>query len=167
MEQYMVIERELAWIKIDLMKNFFFRNVLIALLTLLGIGAIYGGGLLIISPSGDLLGLPISLLEPSPFDSFLLPAIILFIILGILPILVSFALIYKFEIKLFQRLNAFKDMHWSWSFSVYISFALIIWIQLQMVFVNEVFWVYTVYIFWAIIMLFTTLLPQLRNNYRT
>ena len=148
------------------MKKLIFRNALITLMALLGIGAIYGGGLLIISPSGELLGVPHELLEPSPFDSFLIPGIILFFVLGVMPIVLAFALVRKFDIKLFQKLNVFKDMHWSWSFSIYVSFALIIWIQVQMVLLNAVHWAYTLYIFWAIIMLALALLPQVRNKYR-
>ncbi len=146
--------------------DLFFRNLLVTLMALLGIGAIYGGGLLIISPSGEMLGIPISLLEPTPFNSFFIPGIILFLVLGIAPILVAFALIYKFEIKQLQKLNVFKDMHWSWSYSIYISFALIIWIQIQMVLLSTVFWAHTLYVFWAIIILFITLLPRIRNVYR-
>jgi len=75
------------------------RNVLIILLGFLGLGAIYGGGTLIISPSGELLGMPLSLLEHSPFNSFLVPGIILFSVLGIAPCLLIIALLKKPEKK--------------------------------------------------------------------
>ena len=46
-------------------------NILISLLLFLGLGAIGGGGALIISPSGKLLGgLPLSILANSPFSDF-------------------------------------------------------------------------------------------------
>ena len=41
------------------MKSTFFRNILIGLLAFLGVGAIFGGGTLIISPSGELPGMPL------------------------------------------------------------------------------------------------------------
>lgn len=60
------------------------RNILISLLLFLGVSAIGGGGALIISPSGKLLGgLPLSILAQSPFPDFLIPGIILFTILGL------------------------------------------------------------------------------------
>jgi hypothetical protein len=60
------------------------RNILISLLLFLGLSAMGGGSLLIISPSGKLLGgLPLSILEHSPFSDFLIPGIILFLILGL------------------------------------------------------------------------------------
>ena len=104
----------------------FFRNILIGLLAFLGVGAIFGGGALIISPSGELLGMPLSMIKDSPFPNFLIPAIFLFVFLGLAPCLLIFALVKKPESKIAQRINIFKDMHWSWSFSVYIGLILII-----------------------------------------
>ena len=148
------------------MKHLFFRNLLIVLIALLGLGAVYGGGLLVVSPYGDWLGVPISLLDESPFHSFFIPGLILFLVLGVAPLLVAWALKSRFENKLLQSLNFFKDMHWAWSYTIYISFALIIWIQMQMVFLNTVYWVHTLYMFWAVVMLFIALLPQVRRIYR-
>ncbi len=76
------------------------RNILITLLAFLGLGAIFGGGVLIISPTGKLFGMPLSLLENSTFTNFLAPGIILFTVLGILPIGVTIALIKKQHINL-------------------------------------------------------------------
>jgi len=59
------------------------RNILIGLLAMLGLGAIGGGGALILSPSGKLLGgLPLAMLNKTPFSDFLIPGIILFFVLG-------------------------------------------------------------------------------------
>ena len=140
--------------------------MLVFLLAFLGLGAIAGGGALIISPSGELIGMPLSMLGHSPFKNFLLPGLILFIVLGISPILLIIALLKKSESAVAERLNFFKDMHWSWSFSIYIAFALIIWIQLQMVFIQGVSWLHTFYMFYAVLILFIALVPSVRNIYR-
>ncbi len=142
------------------------RNVLIILLGFLGLGAIYGGGTLIISPSGELLGMPLSLLEHSPFNSFLVPGIILFSVLGIAPCLLIIALLKKPEKKFAERLNFFKDMHWSWSYSIYTGFALIIWIQIEMLFLQAVEWIHVFYVFLAVAIIFVALLPQVRILYK-
>ncbi len=69
------------------------RNIHLFLLSFLGLGAIGGGGALIISPSGELLGgLPLSILDRSPFHDFLVPGIILFVVLGLFSCLLVFAL---------------------------------------------------------------------------
>ena len=142
------------------------RNVLLFLLAFLGLGALYGGGTLIISPSGELLGMPLSMLDHSPFNNFLIPGIILFVILGVVPIGVSFALVKKPESKFAEGFNCLKDMYWAWTYIIYICFALIIWIQIEMVLINSVHWSHTLYMFWALIMLFLALLPQVRSFYK-
>jgi hypothetical protein len=63
-------------------------------------------------------------------------------------------------------LNVFKDMHWSWSFSIYIAFALIIWIQVETVFVQGVGWLQTFYMFYSIPVIIVALLPQVRAIYK-
>jgi hypothetical protein len=138
----------------------------IYLLAFLGISAVGGGGALIISPSGKLLGgLPVSILKNSPFQNFLYPGLILFFVLGILPCFTLYALIKKPENKLAESLNFFKDMYWAWSFSVYISFALIIWLQVEMNIMQAVVWLHNFYMILAILMIFVALLPQVRRFY--
>ena len=142
------------------------RNLLISLMIFLGIGAIAGGFGLIISPSGQLLELPLSILENSPFHSFLIPGIILFSVLGIRPLLIAFALAKKPKSSLASKINFFTDMHWAWSFCIYIGFALIIWIQVEMVIMQSVHWLHTFYMLYAVIILFVALLPPVRRNYK-
>lgn len=139
---------------------------LIFLLAFLGLGAIGGGGVLILSPSGELIGMPLSLLDHSPFTSFLIPGIVLFTFLGLGPFLLIFALLKKPEGSFAEMLNCFNDMHWSWTFSVYMAFILIIWIQVQMVFIQAVSWLHAFYIFLALLILFVCLLPGLRKEYK-
>ena len=143
------------------------RNIHLILLGFLGLSAIGGGGALIISPSGKLLGgLPLSILKNSPFDNFFIPGIILFIVLGVFPTVIIFALLKKTVSPLAERFNFFKDMHWAWSFSIYIAFALIIWIQVESIYVQGVGWLQTFYMLYAIPMIIVALLPSLRNYYK-
>ena len=59
------------------------KVIAILLLFVNGIGAVYGGFQLITDPSGSKLQMPLSFLEHSPFDDYLIPGIILFIVNGI------------------------------------------------------------------------------------
>ena len=82
------------------------RNIHLLLLAFLGVSAIGGGGALIISPSGKLLGgLPLSILKNSPFADFLIPGIILFVVLGIFPTLLIFALRKKTSSAFAEHFN--------------------------------------------------------------
>jgi hypothetical protein len=142
------------------------RSILLILLGFLGLGAIGGGSALIISPSGKLLGMPLSMLAESPFNSFFVPGIILFSVLGLIPLWLIIALLKKPESKFAENINFFKDMHWAWTYSIYIAFVLIFWIQIQMVFLSTVYWLHTFYMFFAVLIIFVALLPQVRNSYK-
>jgi magnesium-transporting ATPase (P-type) len=142
------------------------RIVLSVVMGFLGLGAIGGGGALIVSPSGELIGMPLSILSNSPFKSFLIPGIILFSVLGVIPTLLLFPLLRYTKSGFADRFNIFNDMQWAWTFTIYIAFALIIWIQAQMLFIHAVHWAHTLYMFIALAIIFVALLPSNRNTYK-
>ncbi|PKD16241.1 hypothetical protein APR41_10670 [Salegentibacter salinarum] len=148
------------------MKTKIIRNIFLFLLAFLGVGALYGGGVLILYPSGEILKMPLSLLEKSPFNDYLIPGIILFSILGLVPCLLIFSLVKKPVSKFLEKFNVFKDLHWAWSYTIYIAFVLIIWIQVQMMFLQKVSWLHTFYIFLAICILIIGISPQMRELYK-
>ena len=148
------------------MKSKATRNLLIVLLAFLWLGAIGGGGVLIISPSGKLIGMPLSMLSPSPFYNFLIPGIILFLVLGVIPFLLIIALLKKPILKFAEQFNFFSDMHWAWTYTIYIAFILIFWIQIEMVLLSAVSWLHTFYMLLAVVIIFVALLPQVRNLYK-
>jgi hypothetical protein len=55
----------------------------------LGIGALFGGGTLLLAPDGHLLGMTTKTLAGSPFRSYLVPGIILFVFVGVAPLLAA------------------------------------------------------------------------------
>jgi hypothetical protein len=61
-------------------------KIIVGLELLLGVGALIGGAMLIAGPDGHLLGLRLSLLEKSPFTTFLVPGVVLFTALGLVPL---------------------------------------------------------------------------------
>jgi len=143
------------------------RNIFLIVLGFLALGALGGGIVLIISPTGELIGLPVSEFKNMPFDSFLIPGIILFSALGIIPSLLIIALLKKTQSKLAEQTNIFNDMHWSWTYSIYIAFTLIGWIHIELIFLQgAVHWLQTFYIFYAILIIILALLPQMRYLYK-
>jgi hypothetical protein len=58
----------------------------LALDILLSLGALGGGAALMLGPRGEILPLPLSALRGSPFDTYFVPGLILFAILGLGPL---------------------------------------------------------------------------------
>ena len=87
-------------------------------------------------------------------------------VLGVLTLIVSFALATKRQLKIANRLNLFTDMHWAWAYSIYIGFALIIWITIEAFFLQLVATVHVGYIFLGLTIQAVTLLPAVQRYYR-
>ena len=142
------------------------RSIFLIILGFLALGAIGGAIVLIISPTGEMIGLPLSEFKNIPFDSFLVPGIILLVALGVIPSLLIIALLKKPKSKIAERINIFNDMHWSWTFSIYIAFCLIGWIHIELIFLQgQVHWLQTFYMFYAVLIIIIALLPQIRSIY--
>jgi hypothetical protein len=69
----------------------------IFLLFLTGINAIIAGLLFIIDPSGQKMGMSTSYLSHSPFSTFIIPGIILFVVNGLLNIVVAIYCLNKYK----------------------------------------------------------------------
>ena len=106
------------------------------LLLFLSAGAIYGGGSLIISPDGSLLGMDKSWLELLPFPNYLIPGIILFLLLGIFPLLALAGLFNRKNNKILNKINIFRDKHWGWTYTLYTGIVSTIWIVIQQLLTN-------------------------------
>lgn len=140
-------------------------KLLIFMQVLLSLGALFGGLVLIIDPSGELIQMPITLLEHSPFSNFLIPGMILLVMLGILPLVVTYGLIRNQPRELANRLNLFPEKHWAWTYSLYIGFILIIWIAVEAYFIQHFAVIHLGYIILAVLIQAITLLPSVQRYY--
>lgn len=96
------------------------------------IGAFPAGILMLIDPDGSALGLPEALLTGSPFDSYLIPGIILIIVNGV-----------------FQTMGgvvSFKKRSMAGRLGMALGLLLICWILAQMVLISEVDLLHFVYL---------------------
>jgi hypothetical protein len=147
-------------------QNYLYRNLLIFLLGFLSLGAFYGGIVLIVSPDGSILGMPLDLLINSPFKNYLVPGIVLLATFGIFPVYTIYGLLKKPEHKLFNLLNLLYDYHFAWTFAVYIGIAQIIWINIQTLILNSVDILHTIYVGLGVLIVCIALLPQTRKLYK-
>jgi hypothetical protein len=88
-------------------------RALLALLVVQALGAI-GGGIGLVQDPVNNIGLPVSLLEGTPFGDYLIPGLILLIVVGLFPVVVLYGLI--------------RRRRWGWWLSVAAGAGLVIWI---------------------------------------
>ncbi len=139
--------------------------LLIFLHIFLALGALFGGGVLVISPDGSILSMPLSMLQNSPFTNFLIPGLILFVGLGIFPLITAIYLISEKPVEIAEKLRLYKETHWSWNSSLYIGFILIIWITFELYMIQGVAFIHIFYIFLGLIIQSITLLPSVKSHY--
>ena len=129
------------------------------------LSGLLGGSLLIYDPTGAFMNLPLSFLEGTPFSDFLIPGIILFVLLGIFPSFVVIGLITKPDWKWSNEFNFYIDQHWAWTYSLFISIMLIIWIDVQIMLIGYGAPIQIIYAFLGVVLLIITLLPSVKSYY--
>ncbi|WNS41807.1 hypothetical protein [Paenibacillus sp. MMS20-IR301] len=139
--------------------------VLLVLQAFLGLGAIGGGLALLVDPSGEMMGMPASVLERSPFTDFVIPGILLLLIFGVLPLIVFYGLLKQPDWSRGNVLTPFTNLHAAWSFSMYIGFGQIIWIMVQTYMMNAVSVVHVFYMSLGMLIQIVTLLPSVQRYF--
>jgi hypothetical protein len=97
----------------------------------IGIGAVISGGMLFLAPDGSLMRMPLELLIGSPFKNFLIPGLILFLFIGILPLITA--------------VLSFLRHRWAGYASGVSSLGLIIWIFTEVSMIGGGHWLQNLY----------------------
>ena len=102
-----------------------------ALQAFIGLGALGGGFMLVINPSGSALGVPLSFLEGSPFADFLIPGIFLLVVNGVGSLIgAGFS---------FSRRRYAQDI------AIVLGAILVAWIMIQVVIISSFNWLHILY----------------------
>tara|TARA_R110002167_G_scaffold116792_4_gene292230 strand:- start:299 stop:751 length:453 start_codon:yes stop_codon:yes gene_type:complete len=128
--------------------------------------AIPAGLLMIIDTTGDKIGLPFELLKSSPFPNYLIPGLFLFLILGLFPIVIVYGLVGKPSWKLAEKFNPYKEVHWSLTFSYYFGLLLILWINMQLLFIQSYSFLQVVISLLGVFIIILTHAPSTLKAYR-
>jgi hypothetical protein len=91
--------------------------ILLVLLVIQGLGGLGGGLSLAIKPDGSIMKMPLSYLDGSPFPDFLVPGLILFLVLGVLPLVAAAGLWLR--------------RTWGWYAAFAVGCGLMIWILVE------------------------------------
>jgi uncharacterized membrane protein len=97
----------------------------------IGLGALGGGFMLVKDPSGSALGVPLSLLEGSPFTDFLIPGIFLLVVNGI-GSMIGAGL-------------SFTRKRYAQDIAIVLGTILIAWIVIQVVIIRSFSWLHILY----------------------
>jgi hypothetical protein len=118
-------------------------------------------------PSGNPLGMPVSDLEATPFQSYLIPGLILIFVWGCGSLLILASLWSRPQFALLDGFSHRVHEHWAWGLTVLLGIALIIWITVQVFKLPAVAPIQ--YIMYCLSILITgiPLLPQMRQYYHT
>ena len=130
----------------------------------LSLNALGGGGALILSPDGSLLGLPPGAFENDLFSTFLIPGIILFVVNGVFPLFILVGLIWKPDWTWANVFNIYSNRHWAWTYSIYSGIISIIWITVQLFYVEASF-LQPLIIWVGLLILILTLTPSVMRYY--
>jgi len=130
----------------------------------LGLNGLAGGILLIIKPDGSLLGMNVDWLNRSPFESYLIPGILLAFFPGVVPLVTFLGLIIKKNWRFANLFNIYRNRYWAWSFSLYSGIIAITWITVQLI-LTQYFWIQPVIIFIGLLILILTLVPEVMNRF--
>ena len=97
----------------------------------IGLGALGGGFMLVKDPSGSALGVPLSLLEGSPFTDFLIPGIFLLVVNGI-GSMIGAGL-------------SFTRKRYAQEIAIVLGTILVAWIVIQVVIIRSFSWLHLLY----------------------
>lgn len=140
-------------------------SLLVGLLLLQAAGALAGGAALMASPQGGVIKLPLSDLRGSPFDDFFIPGLILFVVLGLAPLLVAVALLRQPGSAALEAANPFRRQYWGWTAAGVIGVALVVWIAVQVTIIPFSF-LQPFYAAIGLAVIALTLSPVVRAYYR-
>ncbi len=139
--------------------------VLIVLVFILGISAIISGAMLFLAPDGSLMQMSAEPLQGTPFPDYFVPGMILFLFVGIFPLVVGLGLVSKIWPRI-AVLNPFKNYRWAWTGSLAVGIVLLVWIITETLMLGYISFLQPVMAGWGVVVLFLTLLPNIKRYYR-
>jgi hypothetical protein len=141
--------------------------VLVLLLAIEAMGALYGGFNLIMDPSGESLNLPARLLENTFFRNYIIPGLVLFLMLGLFPLILIYPMLVKPDWSIFHHLNIYSSYYWAYTFTIYNAIMLIIWIFVQMMVLEAGSVIQGAFGLMGVLILVLALTPRVKRYYKT
>lgn len=142
------------------MKRPFELYLLCLLLTILSLNGLVAGMLMLIRPDGSLLQLNTEWLAGSPFRNYLLPGCLLFLCIGVLPLLSLIGLLFKPAWAWPRTFNIYQGQSWGWTFALYSGIGTMIWIIVQQ-FMTRYFILQPIILSIGLVLVILVLMPRM------
>lgn len=136
--------------------------IIILLVLALG-GGLYGGTIMLVDPTGNLLGVA-DVLPLLPVSNFILPGIFLFVVMGLFPLALVFGLITRPNWSWLDSYFGWSRFAWPWTLTIALVVILCIWLAIEGLYMGFFPITYVTAVLGLFILLFA-LLPSVRNFY--
>lgn len=136
--------------------------ILVALQAVSGLG---GGAVIVIDPSGGLIGLPLAALRRGPFVDFFVPGLVLLLVLGVVPAIVALGLWRRPRWRALGSLERAFGEHWSWVGAGVVGVGLVVWLAVELWMVGPS-WLLVTYALLGLAIIVLALMPSTRGFYR-
>jgi hypothetical protein len=134
-------------------------------LLFVGTSAFVGGYLMLRDPYGAPMGMPVSLLERTPFQNFLAPGFLLLVIWAA-SFLVLVGLWMRPQWGWLVWLTEWSHEHWAWALSITLGLALVIWLLVQVATLPAVAPIQYVMFVLAALLVLVPFAPAMREYYQ-
>lgn len=145
------------------MKRPFTLWLLIFLLLLLALNGLGGGIVMLMDPTGNMLGVA-DVLPSLPLSNFILPGLFLVVVMGLGPILLSYALIARPDWTWVEPLFQWSQYYWAWTATLGLVAVLAIWLGVEGLMIGMYPITYATAVV-GLFLLLLALLPSVRKFY--
>jgi hypothetical protein len=138
--------------------------LLVFLLLFLSFGGFFGGTFMLLDPSGGALGMD-EILPLLPVPDFVLPGFFLSVVMGILPLVLVYGLIWKPNWKWADQITAWSGHYWAWTGVMFLGLVLIVWLGVQGLLIGFQWPIQYITLANGLLILMATIMPGIRRYY--
>lgn len=134
-------------------------------LLFLGINGLLGGYTMLSNSTGDAFGMPLSVLERTPFQNWFVPGLVLLLLWGLGSFVVLTSLWTRPRLSLLSWLSNLTHEHWAWASSILLGLALLVWLTVQVFTLPAIAPIQVFLYGLALVLIIVPLLPGMRQYY--
>ncbi len=139
--------------------------IVVALFVFLALMALPVGWMMLRSPHGAILGMPVAWIERTPFGSWLIPGLFLFSLIGLGSVCAIYGLLLRPTWAWPQRLNPLPALRWTWTFATGMGLACMVWITVQVISLRMYFWMQPLIFGIGLAIVVLMALPDVRKSF--